>query len=165
MLIISNNLIGKTPIPKRAIIRVNLAWLKSIDEARCIIRNSRHDIYLDYPQGRTKPPKPIIKFDDAIRLTNYSQVKYFAVSNIEQAEDVRHIMDSLRDVEFIPKIETKTGVKNLKAILAEGIKTIMLDKEDIYTDVGCNSTTYNQLVTEARNANCKVLELKGVVFK
>ena len=153
------------PISKKAIIRVNLAWFKSVEEARRIIRNSQHDIYLDFPQGRTKPPKPTIKIDDAIRLTNYPRVKYFAVSNIERAEDVRHIMDSLGDVEFIPKIETKVGVKNLKAILAEGVKTIMLDKEDLYTDVDCNSTLYNQLIAEARSANCKVLELKGVIFQ
>ena len=164
MPIISNNLIGKIPISTNDIIRVNLAWVKDVEEAKRIIKKINNDIYLDYPRGRSKPPKPTIKLDDAIRLANNQKVKYFAVSNIETAEDCELMIDSLGDVEFVPKIETEIGVNNMAKMIKAGVKTMMLDKEDLYTDVNCNSKKYNKLIGKARSYPVKLLELQGVVF-
>lgn len=166
MIIISNNLTGKLPLPAKAIIRVNLAWIKSIKEARQILNESQHDIYLDYPQGRTKPPKPTIKLDEAIRLTNHPKVKYFAVSNVEDIESFESLRDSLGDVEFIPKIETPLGVENIGEMIKAGIKTIMIDKEDLYTSVQCDSQEFNDILQIIRTYKnkIKILELQGVVF-
>jgi hypothetical protein len=45
-----------------------------------------------------------------------------------------------------------------------GGRTMMLDKEDLYTDVNCNSKKYNKLIGKARSYPVKLLELQGVVF-
>jgi pyruvate kinase len=159
-MIISNNLIGKMPIPKDAIIRVNLAWV-SKEEARKILSETKNDIYLDYPSGRTKPPKPTMTLDDAIELANEFKVKYFAVSNIECICDVLDIQSKLYYSEFVPKIETVNGVENIREITQE-VDIIMLDKEDLYVD--CNGEGYEDLINKVRSSKVKVLELAGVIF-
>ena len=163
-MIISNNMVGKMPIEKDTIIRINLAWIKSYEEAVEVITSCKNEIYLDYPQGRTKPPVPVITLDEAIELSKFDNIKYFAVSNIETVEQIDAIRNRLGDIEFVPKIETKKGVLNLDEIIDAGIKTIMLDKEDLYTDVNANQDEFNELVEIARSKDIKVLELKGVIF-
>lgn len=138
--------------------------MKNHQEALKILNKCKVDIYLDYPKGRTKPPKPTITLKQAIELSKHPKVKYLAVSNIEEAKEVTTILKLIDSVEFIPKIETAKGVRNLDKIIEVGIKTIMLDKEDLYTDVKCNSKRYNMLVDKVRKSKVKVLELKGVIF-
>lgn len=165
-MIISNHLIGKMPIPEDAIIRINLAWIKDKEEARKIIEETEHDIYLDYPSGRTKPPRPTISFSEAMDLANIFQdkVKYFAVSNIEDEYQVIGIKSRLpKSTEFVPKIETIRGVENIKRI-AEEVNMMMLDKEDLYVDAMGDTDLYLSLVDKVRNCGAKVLELQGVVF-
>jgi len=162
MLIISNNLIGKMPIPREAIIRINLAWIKSFDEAKKLIKSSAYPIYLDYPSGRTKPPVPVITLEEAIDLAKYPNVKYFAVSNCETAEFVKSIQDRVT-VEVVPKIETEAGVRNIKEMKAVGIKTFMLDKDDLWISVDFNKDLFDELLEIARS-HIKILELQGVVF-
>ena len=94
------------------------------------------------------------------------RVKYFAVSNIETVEQIQSIMNRLEDVEFVPKIETVAGVAGMEDMIKAGIKTFMLDKEDLYTDVKQDSERFNELVEDARSYGdrARVLELKGVIF-
>src|SRR6185369_15118491 len=99
MIIVSNHLLNTTDIafPKDAVIRVNLAWIKSFPEAEKILAESQHDIYLDFPQGRSKPPKPLLTLDNAITLANkYPNVKYFAVSNVEKVGPLWDLKKRLR---------------------------------------------------------------------
>ena len=161
MLVISNHLIDKMPIPYSAVIRINLAWIKDKAEAEKIIKNCKHDIYLDFPDGRKKPPVPTITLEEAIELAK--DVKYFAISN---AEDIRKLSEIRRMIncELIPKIETVAGVMAIPAMIEIGIKTIMLDKEDLYTDCEQDSFIYNKLIKKVRSYDLKVLELQGVVF-
>jgi len=161
MLVISNHLIGKMPIPEEAVIRINLAWIDNLSDANRILDESKNDVYLDFPSGRTKPPQPKIGLNAAMALTQHKSVKYFAVSNCENTKDMQEIMKEI-DVEFIPKIETKLGIKNMQKMVDIGIKTFMLDKEDLYVDVNCDSKRYSELVEEARKFN--IIELQGVVF-
>jgi len=162
-MIISNNLVGKLPLPEETIIRINLAWIDSYETAQALISSSEHEIYLDYPDGRKKPPRGILSLTEAIQLSKLPKVKYFAVSNCEDVNKIDEIRSQI-DVEFVPKIETLNGVKNMMAMVGSGIKTFMLDKEDLYTDVKCDSATFTALVEEARKTPAKVLELKGVIF-
>lgn len=164
-MIISNNLIGKMPIADNAIIRINLAWIKSLDEAKRIITNSKHDIYLDYPTGRTKPPRPVITLNEAIELTKNKQVKYFAISNAEDISKIKEIKSKVK-AELVPKIETQLGVSKINEMIEAGIKTIMLDKEDLYIDANCDSKEFNLLVNSVRSYKdrVKILELQGVIF-
>jgi len=166
MFIISNNLIGKMPIPDNAIIRVNLAWIKDVKEAKKILEQNKK-IYLDYPSGRTKPPVPTITLDEAIELTKHKSVYYFAVSNAENATKLSEINARLTSaVELVPKIETTKGIENIEKMIAIGIKSIMLDKEDLYTNVKCNTKRYNKWLERIRSykGRIKILELQGVVF-
>jgi len=171
MIILSNNLIGQLPIPEEAIIRINMAWVQTKEELEQLIEACDHDIFLDYPQGRTKPPVPTIGVLDAIKIVRkYEHIKYFAVSNIEDAEMVGIIKATLPEhVELVPKIETEKGVDNFDAIVDEvNCKYIMLDKEDLFVAVKRDNKIFNELVEQVRDkafekgVNC--LELQGVVF-
>lgn len=165
MLIVSNNLVGNMPIDRNATLRINLAWIKDIQEAKKILDNSSHYIYLDYPMGRTKPPKPTIKLEEALKLTSHHKVKYFAISNSEDPKYLENILNKIGNTILVPKVETEKGIKNIQGMIDIGIKYIMLDKEDLYVDIGCDSDKFNELVDEARSyKNINVLELKGVVF-
>lgn len=163
-MIVSNNIIDEIKGADMTA-RINLAWVPDVATAEKLLDNSKYKVYLDYPSGRTKPPVPTISLEQAIELSKHEKVLYFAVSNIETAKECEALMELLDDVEFIPKIETEVGVRNLKEIIGTGVKTIMLDKEDLYSDVACNSDMFNELVNEVRGHDVKILELQGVIFK
>lgn len=172
MILVSNNVQNKIELPKSATIRINMAWVKTIKELKVIIEsNINRDIFLDYPQGRSKPPRPVLSIDDAIEVMNlYSNIKYFAVSNIEKVSHVKSIQESITSqVEFVPKIETETGVLNLETLINEcNIKTIMLDKEDLFVDVEQDNTEFYKdiaLVKQiCKEKKVRLLELQGVIF-
>lgn len=169
MIIASNNLetIG-FPLPEGTVVRLNLAWVKSVDEARTVLSGIKNDIYLDFPEGRKKPPRPVITFADAIALAKEFKVKYFAVSNVESDDDVIDIIKELPDTEIVPKIESEKGVRNIPELALVGIKTLMFDKEDLYSDLKMDADKFNTLVALGRNlaemCNMKLLELQGVIF-
>ncbi len=174
MVIVSNHLLEKTEINfprEHVVIRINVAWIQTKEKLVELLGGISHDIFLDYPQGRSKPPRPTLTLDETIELIpQFPNIKYFAVSNVEDPDAVALIKDRLPEsVELVPKIETKRGVEMLKEIVTRiGTKHIMLDKEDLYTNVNLDQEVFEQLVTLAR-ANCKetgvaTLELQGVVF-
>ncbi|MBI5469885.1 hypothetical protein HY968_00990 [Candidatus Kaiserbacteria bacterium] len=173
MIIVSNHLFNTTDLlfPRNVVVRVNLAWIKDLETAHSVLKKIKHDVYLDYPQGRTRPPKPKLKLSDAINLAKkYKNVKFFAVSNIEDPVMAKKIRDTIPSrIEFVPKIETKRGVMNMLAIIkAARVKHAMLDKEDLYRDVYRDVAAYEKLIAEARmraaEFNVALLELRGVVF-
>ena len=166
-MIVSNHIINKIDVPVGTIARLNLAWVKSKQEAQDILDNSKFPVYLDFPYGRTKPPKPVLTLDDAIELSHHDRVLYLAVSNAEDIEVLKDIQSKLDDVELIPKIETIKGVENIDDMISMGIKTIMLDKEDLYTDVDCDADRFEELtgIVRAYKDNIKILELQGVIFE
>ena len=173
MIVVSNHLFATTHLgfPKDVVVRVNLAWMKDKETALKTLKGIKHDVYLDYPQGRSKPPKPTLTLKEAMTFAKqFKNVKYFAVSNVEEPEEVKKMRAALpKAIEFVPKIETKRGVKNLPAIIKAGrIKYAMLDKEDLYIDVGRDSDVFdilnNAARTSAKAAGITLLELQGVVF-
>lgn len=173
MLLISNHLLGKGGLsfPNNTVIRVNVAWIPTKEELIETLKKITHEIYLDYPQGRTKPPQPKISLEDTIMIAHqFSQIKYFAVSNVEDPQKIYKIKEQLSDnINLVPKIETKQGINNLEKIIKKINPTyIMLDKEDLYLDVKRNSRLFQTLVNLARKKSkilgIKILELHGVVF-
>lgn len=174
MIIVSNHLLSTTNLKfdSNIVMRVNLAWIPTIQEASELLKNLKgHFIYLDYPQGRTKPPTPTITLDEAIELANKtSNVRYFAVSNVEDPVAISAIYNKLREgIELVPKIETAMGIHNFEVIV-ESIEAdyVMLDKEDLWIDVSRQTGLFNEQVElirrKADDCGVRLLELQGVVF-
>tara|TARA_R110001583_G_scaffold1210_10_gene10156 strand:- start:854 stop:1378 length:525 start_codon:yes stop_codon:yes gene_type:complete len=172
MLLISNHLtrLDQFKNLKDVVIRINMAHVKNIDELKRFV-NVPYDIFLDYPKGRTKPPIPTLSLLEAIEFTKkYDNIKYFATSNIEEVSEVNLICDLLpNDIKFVPKIETLKGVLNLCKLFSTGkIHHIMLDSEDLYTDIKNDTELFinlkNRVARNAKEYNIELLELYGVIF-
>tara|TARA_B100000029_G_scaffold306055_1_gene298936 strand:+ start:808 stop:1380 length:573 start_codon:yes stop_codon:yes gene_type:complete len=140
MLIISQNLSNyNIPIPDDAVFRINLAWVNSTNELEILLKkHAKHDIFLDLPINRTKPPGNNYSLSDIIPIiNNHGNVKFFAISNVESADDVMKYKESLDSrVNIIPKIESPKGVENIQQIceiLNLDKKIIMLDHDDLYS--------------------------------
>jgi len=172
MILISNHLLTLHQFKNvdDVVIRINMAHVKDIKELKQFV-NKKQDVFLDYPKGRTKPPVPSLSLTDAITFTHkYDNIKYFATSNIEEIAEVDLICDMLPDhVSFVPKIETLRGVQNLESLFKTGkIFHIMLDGEDLYTDINNDVDLFLNLKDRVQH-NCmkygvELLELYGVVF-
>ena len=173
MIVISNHI--KThrilPIPDDVIIRINMAWIKTEKELIKIIEGIRQDIFLDFPQGRTKPPTPILSLEIALKMMRkYKHITHFAISNAESIKIIAHLRSIIPShIELVPKIETPIGVDLLtKIIKTAKTKTIMCDKEDLYLNVNRDNDKFNKYVEKTRKI-CKklkvtALELQGVIF-
>ena len=172
MILVSNHLLTLPEFKniEDVIVRINMAHVTNMKELHKFLKVD-YDIFLDYPKGRTKPPVPILDMNDALEvMSRYKNVKYFATSNIEEVSEVDIICDIIPDtVSFVPKIETLQGVLNLEKIFEGGrVKHIMLDTEDLYTNVRNDVSFYTYLIGRVKNTcdkyDIKLLELYGVVF-
>jgi citrate lyase beta subunit len=171
MVLISNHLIQEKIIkpPKDAVIRVNLAWVQ--DEQRlkeCM--DTEHQIFLDYPYGRAKPPQPTWTIEESVSIANsYQVVKYYAISNAEEPFFLQRLRESIRsDVIIIPKIETSTGVDRLGEITeAAETEMVMIDKEDLFMNIKYPKAYLSAMAT-LRTAcayrKIQILAIAGVVF-
>tara|TARA_B100002003_G_C13994103_1_gene480209 strand:+ start:39 stop:566 length:528 start_codon:yes stop_codon:yes gene_type:complete len=155
---------------ENVVIRINMAYIRDMKEFHKFLQID-YDIFLDYPKGRTKPPVSILDINDALEvMSQYKNIKYFASSNIEDVSEVDIICDIIPDtVSFVPKIETLQGVLNLEKIFEGGrVKHIMLDTEDLYTNIKNDVPLYSYLIdrvkTICKKHNIELLQLHGVVF-
>jgi len=173
MILLSNHLLTLSEFKnvKDVVVRINMAHVKDAAELSRFV-NVDYDIFLDYPKGRTKPPTPTLHLPDALRMMDmFDNIKYFAVSNIETPSEVNMISSCLPEhVSFVPKIETLDGVIGLKSIFETGhVKHIMLDSEDLYTNVRNDQELYLQLKDRVKKTceefDVELLELYGVIFK
>lgn len=171
MILLSNNLVGKLEFPKGAVVRINAAWLKNDKELKNLLYNThKSDVFLDFPSGRTKPPKPTLTLPQLIEaIKKHDNIKYFAVSNSEDSKYLKGLKKIIGGVELVPKIETLHGVRNIDAILRDSkCKRIMLDKDDMWVDAKSNTKVYENAIKILKAKCCKtgikVLELNGVVF-
>jgi|TARA_R100000458_G_C8278417_1_gene254529 pyruvate kinase len=173
MILLSNHLLTLEEFKNvdNVVVRINMAHVKDKTELKKFV-NINSDVFLDYPKGRSKPPVPTLHVPDALEMmAKYPNIKYFAVSNIETPSEVKMISSVLpKHVSFVPKIETLDGVINLASIFETGcVKHIMLDAEDLYTDVNNDTELYLQLKERVKNTcktyNVELLELYGVIFK
>ena len=177
MLIISQNLTNyKVDIPQDAIFRINLAWINSLKELQSILDKHRtHQIFLDLPANRTKPPNNKYSIDELIPIIKSNKnIKYFAVSNINSIDDLEMYFNIIpEDVILVPKIESAEGVSNIKQITdALGTKKIvMLDHDDLHSSIikakqpiSKFLECFNGLVEYCKNNNVILLRTIGVVF-
>ncbi len=177
MLIFSQNLENYGfPIPQNAVFRINLAWINTLKELKVILEKQRsHKIFLDLPANRAKPPNNKYDIDDLIPIMKSNpNIKYFAVSNIHSAEDLKIYLNAIpKHVIIVPKIESVNGVTNVKQITdALGInKILMLDHDDLYSSIIHSKQPtskflecFNNLVDYCDNHNIILLRTIGVVF-
>jgi len=141
MRIFSQNIINYgIPVPENSILRINLAWINSIEELEIILqKNNNSDIFLDLPVGRTKPPNNKYSFDDIVLiLQKNTNIKYFAISNVNSADNIKELIKKIpKQVSLVPKIESPEGVKNIGEIteVLGDKKIIMLDHDDLYSNL------------------------------
>ena len=141
MRIFSQNIINYgIPVPENSILRINLAWVNSIEELEIILqKNNNSDIFLDLPVGRTKPPNNKYSFEDIVLILKKNEnIKYFAISNVNSVGNIRELIKKIpKQVSLVPKIESPDGVKNIEQItkVLGDKKIIMLDHDDLYSNL------------------------------
>lgn len=170
MLLISNHLLKQITVPADAIVRINIAWVKTPDKLEEALQTP-YDVFIDYPEGRTKPPVPKISFYEIMQIVKrYKNVKYVGVSNIESGNIAGLFKSAMvNGISFVPKIETAKGINNIDSILAQSLpQYIMLDTEDLFTDVNCDVLMFEKLI-EILTQKCfsyhtNILKISGVVF-
>ena len=141
MRIFSQNIINYgIPVPENSILRINLAWVNSIEELEIILqKNNNSDIFLDLPVGRTKPPNNKYSFEDIVLILKKNEnIKYFAISNVNSVGNIRELIKKIpKQVSLVPKIESPKGVKNIEQItkVLGDNKIIMLDHDDLYSNL------------------------------
>ena len=163
-------------IPDNAVIRVNLAWARDINYLRGeLFEGLKNDIFLDLPIGRKKPPNTKFDISELKELIKeFDRVKYFAISNIESKKDLIPYLDAFsREVNIIPKIESKKGIINIEeiiSVLGEN-KMVMLDHDDLYADLircGVPSSSFFDYITRLSkfcdDNSVNLLKTRGVIF-
>ena len=178
MLIISQNATDyDLNFPKDAILRINLAWCNSLDELEIILKkNSDYGIFIDLPIGRLKPPNNRYTLNEIIPiLKNYNNIKYFAVSNVDDDVDLDDFVNSVpKNITIVPKIESPNGVKNIERIIAKleyDEKFVMLDHDDLFSNIKKNNEEpsmfqayIKELIDKCKENNVGLLRTVGVVF-
>jgi len=178
MLLISQN-IGKydLKIPKDAILRINLAWCNSLKELEDkLAENKESDFFIDLPVRRIKPPNNTYSFEDMIPIINKNpHIRYLAVSNVENKNDLVPFQDKLPDhINLVPKIESPTAVSNIKEI-CDSLKTekkiVMLDHDDLFSSIMRNNEDKNvfqeyikKLIDFCEENGISLLRTVGVMF-
>ena len=178
MLIISQNLENyDLMLPKEAVFRINLAWCNSLEELEGkLAKNKESEFFIDLPVGRVKPPNNRYSLDDLIPIIESNkQIKYFAISNVENKNDLQPFLDKLPDhVNLVPKIESPKAVLNIKEI-CDSLKTekkiIMLDHDDLFSSIIHNNEDKNsfqkyirKLIDFCEKENILLLRTVGVMF-
>ena len=100
MLIVSQNLTNyDVDLPDDVIYRVNLAWINDLDNLKEIIKKHQNNkIFLDLPKNRTKPPNNKYSMDELKPILDSSpNIKYFAISNVDSAEDLSKFLGYVSD--------------------------------------------------------------------
>lgn len=163
-------------IPDDSILRVNLAWINTIDELKLILdKHNKSKIFLDLPIGRTKPPNNKYSFDDLITILKSNEnIRYFAISNVNSSEDIMKFIDKIPEhVSLVPKIESPEGIENIKNItdVLGNEKVIMLDHDDLFSNLIMkheNPEKFKEYITNlvdfCKKNNVIMLRTIGVIF-
>lgn len=127
-------------IPTDSILRINLAWINTLDELTSLLKKHESSkIFLDLPIGRTKPPNNKYSFNDLTNIISINKnVRYFAISNVNSANDIIQFINQIPShVTIVPKIESPDGVANIAEITKSlgNEKIIMLDHDDLFSNL------------------------------
>ena len=178
MLLISQNMASyDLKIPKVAIFRINLAWCNTLNELKAILaKNQESEFFIDLPVGRVKPPNNKYSLDDLIPiLESNKQIRYFAISNVENKNDLQPFLDKLPDhINIVPKIESTNAILNIKEIcnaLKTEKKIVMLDHDDLFSSIIRKNENKNnfqkyirKLIDFCEKENISLLRTVGVMF-
>lgn len=171
----SQNLMNYMSFTEDTVVRINLAWVENLDDFEKTVSNLDNKIFVDLPIGRTKPPNNTYSINDLYDIFKRNKnIKYLAISNVESSKDL-NLYEKLFSygISLVPKIETKKGVENISKICAflEGEKTIMLDHDDLFSDLIRNSISpkyffdyIKKLESFCENNSIKLLKTRGVIF-
>ncbi len=178
MILISQNITNyNIPIPENSVFRINLAWINSIVELKKLLEiHQSHIIFLDLPVNRTKPPNNKYSLNDIISiLENYDSIRYIAISNVETGKDLDEYLEVVpKNITIVPKIESHTGVENIKDItekLGHKERFVMLDHDDLYSNllksnISSDKFPYyvNNLIEFCKSNNVTLLRTIGIIF-
>lgn len=178
MYIVSQNLSNYgVPLPNDCIFRINLAWINNLDELKSLLeKHQSHEIFLDLPINRTKPPGNNYSLNDLVPIIKSNpNIKYFAISNVDSANYLKPYLQSLpKTLNIVPKIENAKGISNIAEIVNELTtpkKVIMLDHDDLYSSLikqNESSSKFkdyiNNLINFCSTNNVTLLRTIGVVF-
>ena len=178
MLIVSQNISQySVSFPNDVIYRINLAWINNVQELESLLKkHDKQKIFLDLPINRIKPPNNKYSLDDIVPILNsYENIKYFAISNVNNANDLESYNELIpKNITIVPKIESTVGISNVseivKAIPSEE-KILMLDHDDLFSaltklaEPPSNFKNYiNELVEFCKENNITLLRTIGVIF-
>jgi len=178
MLLVSQNAGNYNIIlPNDTIFRINLAWCNNINELEeKLSNNKKSDFFIDLPVGRIKPPNNKYTLDDMIPIIKtHSNVKFFAVSNVESKNDLIEFLEKLPpSINIVPKIESPIAVQNIDEIcnaLKTDKKIVMLDHDDLFSSIIRNEDNKDsfqnhikKLIDYCQENNIELLRTVGVVF-
>ena len=176
--IISQNIINYgIEIPDDTILRINLAWCSSIKQLRNILEEHKNNsIFIDLPIKRIKPPNNKYTLNDLISvISSYSQIKYFAISNVESASDLEDYIQNIPpNIILVPKIESPIAIQNISEIvnaIPTDKKVLMLDHDDLFSRITKNNESidnfqsYIQKLSDYCSSNkITLLRTIGVIF-
>ncbi len=178
MIILSQNITNyNISTSEDSVLRINMAWCNSIPELEeKLTKNKNSNFFIDLPIGRIKPPNNRYTLDEMIPiLENNENVKFFAVSNVESANDLKEFLEKVPDrISIVPKIESPTGVLNIDEIctaLKSKEKVVMLDHDDLFSNIVRNNEEkanfqmyIKKLDIYCQEKNISLLRTVGVVF-
>ena len=176
--IISQNIINYgIEVPDNTILRINLAWCSSVKQLRNILEGHKNNsIFIDLPIKRIKPPNNKYTLNDLISvISSYNQIKYFAISNVESANDLEDYIQKIPpNIILVPKIESTIAIQNVSEIvnaIPTDEKILMLDHDDLFSKIIKNNESidsfqnYIQKLSDYCSSN-KIILLRtiGVIF-
>jgi len=164
-------------VPNDTILRINLAWCSSVKQLKDILdKHKNNSIFLDLPIKRIKPPNNKYTLDDLIPvISSYNQIRYFAISNVESADDLEEYIQKIpTNIILVPKIESPIAIQNISEIvnaIPTDEKVLMLDHDDLFSKIIKNNEpvdnfkNYIQKLSDYCNSN-KIILLRtiGVMF-
>ena len=178
MLLISQNMKNyDLTLPKDVVFRINLAWCNSLEELEVkLAKNKKAEFFIDLPIRRIKPPNNNYSLEDMLPIIEANPcIRYLAVSNVENKNDLQPFLEKLPDyINIVPKIESPKAVLNIKEICGS-LKTekriIMLDHDDLFSSIIRNNEDKNtfqeyikKLINFCKKENILLLRTVGVMF-
>ena len=178
MLIVSQNISQySVSFPNDVIYRINLAWINNVQELESLLKkHDKQKIFLDLPINRIKPPNNKYSLDDIVPILNsYENIKYFAISNVNNANDLESYNELIpKNITIVPKIESPDGISNVSEIV-QAIpgqeKILMLDHDDLFSALTKLNESpdkfkdyINELVEFCKENNTILLRTIGVIF-
>ena len=131
---------------------------------------------MDLPTKRVKPPNNNYSLQNIIQvLQSNTNIKYFAVSNVNSKQDLEPYVDIIPEtITIVPKIESPTAIKNISDIvdvIPNTEKILMLDHDDLFSQIIKNKEpidnfkNYIQKLKNFCNENgVTLLRTIGVIF-